>query len=263
MLKGRLRRAAVAAFLEFLAAAQHTGLVLLEGPGELEAELAVISGNVTHAACHRPEGPALEGLEALSAILRWRYAYLEVFDSLPPHPPRTVTGTILHVMLEAARLEDEASRERELPPGARVRVRNNLSALGALAGPEMAILQKVKPNTTVGDLRKELRNLPVDSALQELAEMGLLELEGAARPASRHTDERQAILAAIVPTRAKARSRVVSRSAPRALDPLHETLHSLVDGERSGEDLRVVLNLSPGKARGALRALRAAGRIDY
>jgi hypothetical protein len=256
-----MRRQMMPAFLEFLAATSYTGMLDAEGPSEFEGRVVVNGGSVIFAACLGPDG-WIEGLDALRSMLRWRYTYIELFDALPPNITPNVKGSILHVLLEAARLEDELSRERELPGDAIISRRHSLRAAEQLGGLETMLLTKYRNGMTVNDLRRTFTGMPVDSGILELINQGLFELQGVAMPPIlRQTVEGQQILAALVPLRT--RKQTYSRGGARTLHLVLETVYALVDGIRTAEDIRQELRMAPGRLRAILRALRSQGRIEF
>ncbi len=263
-MSGRFRGSYLPALLEFMSATAHTGTLEVEGPNEVRALVFVNCGQVKFAETEDDAGQAVTGTEALRLMLRWRYAYCNIYDSYLEFATN-INGTIIGVLIEAARLEDEASRERALPPNAKVRVRNNVSAYDSLGAPELMLLSKARTGYTVGDFRKVLPGMPVDSAILELHSQGILEVEGLKAPeAPNATAEFRAMLVMIVPNQAP--KRLLGRNAPREaaqLTTLHKTAYDLVNGERSAENIRNELRLSPGTMRDILQGLRSALWIEY
>jgi hypothetical protein len=247
-----------------MSATAHTGTLEVEGPNEVKALVVVNRGNVKFAETETEDGNISIGTEALRAMLRWRYAFCNVYDGYLEVAPN-INGSIIGVLIEAARLEDEASRERTLPPTARIRVRNNVSAYESLGAPEMMLLSKARSGITVGDLRKALPGMPVDSAILELHSQGILEVEGLKAPiALNATAEFRALLVMIVPRQIP--KRPMGRNAPRSssqIMTLHKTVFDLINGERSAENIRTELRLSPGTMRDILQSLRSASWIEY
>ncbi len=247
-----------------MSATAHTGTLEVEGPNEVKALVVVISGNVKFAETETEGGSISIGTEALRAMLRWRYAFCNVYDGYLEVIPN-INGSIIGVLIEAARLEDEASRERTLPPAARIRVRNNVSAYESLGAPEMMLLSKARTGITVGDLRKALPGMPVDSAILELHSQGILEVEGLKVPSALNaTAEFRALLVMIVPRQVP--KRPMGRNAPRSstqITTLHKTVLDLINNERSAENIRNELRLSPGTMRDILQGLRSASWIEY
>ncbi len=245
-----------------MSATAYTGTLEVEGPNEVRALVVVNSGHVKFA--ETEDGSISLGTEALQAMLRWRYAFCNVFDGYLEVDPN-INGSIIGVLIEAARLEDEASRERSLPQSARIRVRNNVAAYESLGAPEMMLLSKARTGITVGDLRKALPGMPVDSAILELHSQGILEVEGVKAPMSLNaTAEFRALLVMVVPHHVP--KRPMGRNAPRSLSQittLHKTVFDLVNGERSAENIRNELRLSPGTMRDILQSLRSALWIEY
>jgi Domain of unknown function (DUF4388) len=264
VLNGRLRQHQLPPLLEFLMSTSHTGTLELEGPSELTAEVVVESGSVLFASCETDDG-FLRGIDALRAILRWRFAYVSVHDQIPPSFPTNITGSIFQVLLEAARLEDESSRERTLPEGAAVHVRSNVGAYQGLSQLERNVIQRAKRGTsTVTSLRTDFPGVPLDGAILELVANGLLEVEGFKLPETQSISaESKAFLGGLTPVRVNRNAPFLRGAIGKALNPLHETVFALVDGLRSAEQIRVELRLSPGALREALQSLRASGRVDY
>jgi hypothetical protein len=264
ILSGRVRGAYLPAFLEFMSATAHTGTLEVEGPNEVKALVVVSSGHVKFAEIESEDGSISFGTEALRAMLRWRYAFCNVYDGYLEVAPN-INGSIIGVLIEAARLEDEASRERSLPPSARIRVRNNVSAYESLGAPEMMLLSKARTGITVGELRKALPGMPVESAILELHSQGILEVEGLKAPSALNaTAEFRALLVMIVPRQVP--KRPMGRNAPRAstqITTVHKTVFDLINGERSAENIRNELRLSPGTMRDILQGLRSASWIEY
>jgi Domain of unknown function (DUF4388) len=247
-----------------MSATAHTGTLEVEGPNEIRALVFVNLGNVKFAETENEDGSVVIGTEALRAMLRWRYAFCNVFDGYL-EVSQNINGSIIGVLIEAARLEDEASRERSLPPGARIRVRNNVAAYESLGAPELMLLSKARTGITVGDLRKALPGMPVDSAILELHSQSILEVEGLKAPTAMNaTAEFRALLVMIVPQ--KTPKRPLGRNAPRSstqITTIHKTVFDLVNGERSAENIRNELRLSPGTMRDILQSLRSALWIEY
>jgi hypothetical protein len=78
------------------------------------------------------------------------------------------------------------------------------------------------------------------------------------------TAEFRALLVMIVPRQVP--KRPLGRSAPRSsaqITTLHKTVFDLVNGERSAENIRNELRLSPGTMRDILQGLRSAVWIEY
>jgi hypothetical protein len=263
-LTGRVSQAALPAFLEFLAAARLSGVLRLEGPDEFTGSVVVSDGAVTHAACASTDGP-LTGALALRDILGWAFVHLEFHDGASPDAPRSVHGSVGHLLLEASRLGDEARRDldsrREY---AVVRLRHNMSAYVAVSPGAMRVLRHVKAyrgrDVRVSTLRRELPGVPLDDLLLELHGHGLVDLEGLPRDTRASAGAQTAVLEAVVPVR-RARTRP-SAVAPEPND-LVGLVESLADGRRSAEDIRLALRIPPGRLRAALRALKAAGRVEY
>jgi Domain of unknown function (DUF4388) len=264
VLNGRLRQHQLPPLLEFLMSTNHTGTLELEGPGELTAEVVVQAGSILFASCETDEG-FLRGMDALRAILRWRFAYITVHDQIPPSFPTNVTGSIFQVLLEAARLEDESVNQRKLPEDAPVHVRFNVGAYQGLGQLEMTLIQKVKRgNSSIRGLRLDFPGVGLDEALLELTSNGLLEIEGFKPPETQSISaESKAFLGAITPIRVNRNAPFLRGAIGKALNPLHETVFALVDGTRSAEQIRVELRISPGAVREALQSLRASARVDY
>ena len=265
-LSGRLRQNALAPMLEFLMATGHTGTLELEGPGEHLAELSVESGNIIFAAAET-EDSLLRGMDAIRAVLRWKYAYVTLFDTPQGDVKTNVTGSIMHVLLEAARLEDESQRdEPTLPVDARLRIRFNVEAYKKLGQSELFILNKVKPGITLTQLKESLGGMPVEATVLELIKQRLLEVEGyKARVADADDGSRNDshdFFSKIVPQRVHRPGNATSVWG-KAQNPFHEIVYALVDGVRSAEAIRADLRLSPGVVRDALQSLRAQARIDY
>ncbi len=257
VLSGRLRQVSMPSFLEYLASSQHTGTLECEGPGEVRAHMSVQLGNIVRAVCDGERG-VLEGLEAIRKVLSWRYVHVALLDGLPQVEPN-VQGSIIGALLEAARLEDEARRERALPPAARIRIRNNVSAYEALGAPELMLLKKARNGMTVQELRQALNGLPVESAMLELHAQGILEVEGLPAPNANNTAEFRALLSMVLPLRMERRGAIktpLPNGVPR-------TVYDLVDGRRSAEQIRTELHLSPGAIREVLKTLRGTGWVDY
>ncbi len=255
---GRLRREALPPFLEFMGASNHTGLAELEGPAESPGQLVFQAGQLVYAVC-KINNQTLQGAEAARAMLRWRYAHIAVYDAPLPTIKANISGSTMGLMLEAARMEDEYLRERELPSTARVKVRNNISAYEVLGQPELLLLRQVRFGMTVGMLRDEMGHLPVDSALLELMAHGLLEIEGVVSPETNMTHERMFILSMLIPKHTRGKQTEKSEKQTN----LQETVFTLANGVRSAEQIRNELNLGPGKLRQILTALKNAGRIEY
>ena len=246
----------------------HTGTLELEGPGEHMAEVAVENGNILFAAAET-EDSLLRGIEAIRAVLRWKYAYVTLFDNLPQNVKPNITGSIMHVLLEAARLEDESAREATVPGDARLRIRFNVEAYKKLGQSELFILNKIKPGITLNQLKESLGGMPVEDTILELIQQRLIEVEGfkvqqQSEQERGVVDESQGFFSKIVPQRVMRSATMTSiRPAQKSLNPFHEIVYALIDGERSAEQIRRDLRLSPGVIRDALQSLRAQARIDY
>jgi Domain of unknown function (DUF4388) len=261
MLSGRMRQASMPSFLEFLSSSQHTGVLECEGPGESRAAVWVQSGSVIRADCEE-EKVALHGIDAIRAVLRWRYVHTRLFDAIVS-VEANIKGSITGALLEAARLEDESQRERRLPGTARTRVRNNVSAYEALGAAELTLLKKYHNGMTVQDLRDAMRGLPVDAAMLELHAQGIMQIEGLAPPQSSNTAEFRALLNVLTPQKLEPRVRGAKRNASAMPSTLHMTVFDLVNGSRSAEQIRNELRLTPGIIREVLKTLRQAGWVDY
>jgi Domain of unknown function (DUF4388) len=263
VLNGRLRQHQLPPLLEFLMSTSHTGTVELEGPGEQTAEVVVQAGNVLFASCETNDG-FMRGMNALRAILRWRFAYITVHDTIPPNFPTNVTGSIFQVLLEAARLEDESDHGRKLPEDVPILIRFNVGAYQNLGQLELSLIQRIRRGSTVGALRNDFPGVPIDDALIDLIANGLLEIEGFKAPQLQSISaESRAFLGVIIPARVNRNAPFLRGAIGKSLNPLHETVFALVDGLRSAEQIRVDLRISPGAVREALQSLRASGRIDY
>ena len=257
-LRGSLRAGALVPFIEFLAASGHTGCASLEGPLEATGRVLVQGGQVIHAECRCGGEPRHEGLDALTRMLGWRQAYVELREGLPSPVPRTIVGSVEGALLEAARRSDEEDAAESLPERAAVRLGHDLGGIAALGGRELAVLAKVRSRTTVASLRQETRAPDLDALLLSLHDAGLIEIEGVPRGVR----EAEVSLADLVPARCMQGSRAW-RSIAGTLEPLDEMVLALVDGERSGDDIRYTLGLGPGRTRACLNSLRAAGLISF
>ena len=261
-LVGRLERAALPAFLEFLSSSGQAGSLSLEGPGELEGLVLVTGGSIVHAQCPAPDGSTLDGLEALRALVGWPFAHVEFRPNLPADGPRTIVAPILGALLESARLEDEA--ERELGPDVRLRPRHNLNAYDGLTDAGRIVLSKVRTlgrdqaAVTMRDLRRELPGAGVGATVLELVRLGLLEVEGRRPTLETRVANRGELLASVVPRRLP-----TGRELGRAAKPLALMLLALVNGERTAEAIRAELKVPPGRVRSLLVSLRNAGLIDF
>jgi hypothetical protein len=261
LLVGRLRQASLPSFLEYLSSSQHTGVLECEGPGEVRAAIWVQLGNVIRADCE--EGKSLlSGIDAIRAVLRWRYAHTRLFDAIITVEPN-IKGSIVGALLEAARLEDESQRERRLPPSARTRLRNNVAAYESLGAPEMTLLKKYRNGMTVQDLRDAMKGLPVDAAMLELHAQGIMEIEGLGAPQVNSTAEFRALLSVIIPTKLESRVMGMKRNQAAMPSTLHLAAFDLINGVRNAEQIRVELKLTPGMIRDILQTLRQASWIDY
>jgi hypothetical protein len=261
LLSGRMRQATMPSFLEFLSSSQHTGYLECEGPGEVRAVIWVQVGNIIRADCEGERG-MYQGIDAVRAVLRWRYAHVRLHDAFP-NVEGNIKGSIIGALLEAARLEDESQRERQLPGTARTRVRNNVSAYESLGAPELTLLKRYRNGMTVQDLRDTMKGLPVDAAMLELHAQGIMEIEGVPPPNASNTAEFRALLNVIVPTQIEPRVKGMRRNPAAMPSALHMTVFDLVNGVRSAEQIRNELRLSPGIIRDVLKALRQATWIDY
>lgn len=261
-LVGRLERASLPAFLEFLSSSGQAGSLTLEGPGELEGLVLVTGGSIVHAQCPAPDGSILDGLEALRALVGWPFAHVEFRPNLPADGPRSISEPILGALLESARLEDEA--ERELGPDVRLRPRHNLNAYDGLTDAGRIVLSKVRTlgrdqaAVTMRDLHRELPGAGVGATVLELVRLGLLEVEGRRPTLEMRVANRGELLASVVPRRL-----ATGRELGRAAKPLALMLLALVNGERSAEAIRAELKVPPGRVRALLVSLRNAGLIDF
>ncbi len=262
MLSARLRQGMLPAFLEYLSTSQHNGILECESPDEKRAVFYVQQGKMIRALCET-ENSLLEGTEAVRSMLRWRYAHTSLFEGFINVAPN-MTGSILGTLLEAARLEDEMMREKTLRPEARVRVRHNVSAYEGLGAAELEILKKARFGSTVSELRQAFKGVSIDAALLELHAQAVMEIEFV--PAPKITDdsmEMRALLGVIVPTRIERRSGLGRGGMTTALTGVHKTVHDLLDGRRSAEQIRLELRLSRGTIREVLKSLRGSGLVDY
>ena len=266
-LTGRLRRQALAPLLEFLMNTQHTGSLELEGPDEFLAEIILDRGTIIAATCETNHG-LIRGLDAIRGVLNWPYAYVTLFNTMPAQVHPNVTGSIMHLLLEAARLDDEAARVKPLPMNQVLRLRFNVEAYKKLGQNELFILNKLKRGMTLDQLKTDLGGMPVEDTILELIRQRLVEVDGFQlhEPGNDFgiSAETHTFFSGIVPVRVfRSGTASAVRPAPKSLNPLHETVFALVDGDRSAERIRQDLRLSPGVVREALQALRAMGRIDY
>lgn len=208
----------------------------------------------------------LEGTEAVRAMLRWRYAHASLFEGFVDATPN-MTGSILNTLLEAARLEDEMMRERTLRPEAKIRVRHNVSAYEALGAAELEILKKARFGSTVQELRQTFKGANIDNALLELHSQGIMEIEGVPTPKSEdNTMEMRALLGIVIPIRVERRfafGRGSSAVNSNDLKGVYRTVHDMIDGKRSAEQIRLELRVSRGTIREVLKSLRGTGAIDY
>jgi hypothetical protein len=261
MLEGHLRQPQIPPLLEFLLSSNHTGTLELEGPGEQNGEIFVQAGQVLFASCETLDG-FMRGLNALRAVLRWPFAYFTVTEHLPENFPHNISGSITHLLLEASRLEDEGSQV-QLPERARLRVRSNLQAYDELEPLAIKVYQKAgRTGSTVQSVRAAFPETNITPILLELCSNNLLEIESVdVLKTTEISENLGTFIDHITPIRV---NRTITReSGIRPLDPLHETVFALVDGTRSGEQIRLELRIAPGKLREALQNLRAVGRVDY
>jgi hypothetical protein len=263
MLSAKLRQGMLPAFLEYLSTSAHNGVLECESPEEKRAYFVLKQGKMVVALCEFGEA-TLEGTEAVRAMLRWRYAHASLFEGFVD-TAANMTGSILNTLLEAARLEDEMLRERTLRPEARIRVRHNVSAYEALGAAELEILKKARFGSTVQELRQNFKGASIDNALLELHTQGIMEIEGVPAPKSEdNTMEMRALLGIVIPIRVERRYGL-GRGGGSGSDfkGIYRTVHDLIDGKRSAENIRLELRISRGTIREVLKSLRGTGAIDY
>jgi Domain of unknown function (DUF4388) len=264
MLSAKLRQGMLPAFLEYLSTSAHNGILECESPTEQRAFFVLQQGKMVVALCEYND-TVLLGTEAVRAMLRWRYAHATLFEGFVDSIPN-MTGSILNTLLEAARLEDEMLRERTLRPESRIRVRHNVSAYEALGAAELEILKKARFGSTVQELRQTFKGANIDNALLELHAQSIMEIEGVPAPKSEdNTMEMRALLGVVIPIRIERRSAFGRGGGGGGSDlkGIYKTVHDLVDGKRSAEQIRLELRLSRGSIREILKSLRGAGAIDY
>jgi hypothetical protein len=260
MLSAKLRQGMLPAFLEYLSTSAHNGILECESPAEKRAFFVLQEGKMVVALCEYND-TVLLGTEAVRAMLRWRYAHISLFEGFVDSIPN-MTGSILNTLLEAARLEDEMLRERTLRPESRIRVRHNVSAYEALGAAELEILKKARFGSTVHELRQTFKGANIDNVLLELHAQSIMEIEGVAAPKSEdNTMEMRALLGVVIPIRIERRSALGRGSSD--FKGIYKTVHDLIDGKRSAEQIRLELRLSRGTIREILKSLRGAGAIDY
>jgi hypothetical protein len=263
MLSAKLRQGMLPAFLEYLSTSAHNGVLECESPEEKRAFFVVKQGKMVVALCEFGLS-ILEGTDAVRAMLRWRYAHASLFEGFVDMTPN-MTGSILNTLLEAARLEDEMLRERILRPEAQIRVRHNVSAYEFLGAAELEILKKARFGSTVQELRQAFKGASIDNALLELHSQSIMEIEGVPAPKSEdNTMEMRALLGIVIPIRVERRYGL-GRGGGAGSDfkGIYRTVHDLIDGKRSAEQIRVELRISRGTIREVLKTLRGAGLIDY
>jgi hypothetical protein len=262
LLSARLRQSMLPAFLEYLSTSGHNGMLECESPDEARAYFVIRQGKMIRALCEH-EGTILEGTEAVRTMLRWRYAHTSLFEGFTPVEPN-MTGSILGTLLEAARLEDEHMREKTLRPEARIKVRNNVSAYEALGVAELEILKKARFGSTVKEIRDAFKGAVIDSALLELVAQEVMEIEGVTPPTTvNNTFEMRALLGIVIPQKVERRSSFGRGGSMIAIGGMYKTVHDLIDGVRSAEQIRLELRLSRGAIREILKSLRGSGMIDY
>ena len=263
MLEGYLRQQQIPPLLEFLLSSNHTGTLELEGPGEQNGEIFVKAGQVLFASCETLAG-FMRGMNALRAVLRWPFAYFTVTESLPEDFPSNISGSITHLLLDAMRLEDESSLIN-LPEHATLRVRSNLQAYDELGPLAIRVYQKAgRSGSTVRSVRAAFPEIDVTAVLVELCSSNLLNIEAFNPLKQTEVSENSlAFIDGITPIRVTHTAPTLQETSVKALDHLHETVFALVDGTRTGEQIRLELRITPGKLREALQNLRAVGRVDY
>jgi Domain of unknown function (DUF4388) len=262
MLEGHLRQQQIPPFLEFLLSSNHTGTLELEGPNEQTGEICVKAGRVLFASCETPEG-FMRGMNALRAVLRWPFAYFTVTEHLPENFPANISGSITHLLLDASRLEDESSLTK-LPEHAALRVRSNLQAYADLGPLAVRVYQKAgRAGSTVQSVRAAFPEVNITPTLIELYSSNLLDIEEFNPLKQTESENALAFMEHITPVRVTRNAPTLQETSIKALNHLHETVFALVDGTRTGEEIRLELRIAPGKLREALQNLRAVGRVDY
>ena len=262
MLEGHLRQQQIPPLLEFLLSSNHSGTLELEGPGEQSGEIFVRTGQVLFASCETPAG-FMRGMNALRAVLRWPFAYFTVTESLPEDFPANISGSITHLLLDASRLEDESSLVN-LPEHGKLRVRSNLQAYDELEPMAIRVYQKAgRSGSTVQSVRDAFPEVNITSILVELCSNNLLEIESFNPLKQTESENSLAFIDGITPIRVTHTAPTLQETSIKALNRLHETVFALVDGSRTGEEIRLELRIAPGKLREALQNLRAVGRVDY
>ena len=107
---GRIAGITLFGFLQLLEVARKTGLVVVRGSGE-EGRLYFDNGQLIHGETRRRRG-----LDAVYEIVSWPDPKLELFYKRATRE-HTIVDSLQHVLMEAARLEDErgavVARERD------------------------------------------------------------------------------------------------------------------------------------------------------
>ncbi|MEY4530348.1 MAG: hypothetical protein RLZZ156_1069, partial [Deinococcota bacterium] len=104
----------------------------------------------------------------------------------------------------------------------------------------------------------------IDSALLELVAQEVMEIEGVQPPTTvNNTFEMRALLGIVIPKKVERRSSFGRGGNMIAIGGMYKTVHDLIDGVRSAEQIRLELRLSRGAIREILKSLRGSGMIDY
>jgi len=108
-LKGDLEQIGLSALLTLIELERKTGMLTLRGPGNETAQVLVRDGRVVHARLEDVAEPV--DVECVYHLLGWGGGTFEFLACDVEGPDRVATPT-MHILMEGARLIDEANREQ-------------------------------------------------------------------------------------------------------------------------------------------------------
>jgi hypothetical protein len=108
-LKGDLGQIGLSALLTLIELERKTGMLTLRGLGTASAQVLVRDGRVVHARLE--DAPEPVDVECIYQLLQWAGGSFEFLACDVEGPDRVQTPT-MHLLMEGARLMDEANREQ-------------------------------------------------------------------------------------------------------------------------------------------------------
>ena len=108
-LKGDLAQVGLSALLTLIELERKTGMLTLKNPDNHAAQILVREGRVVHARLEDASDPV--DVECVYALLQWSGGSFEFLACDVEGPDRVQTPT-MHILMEGARLMDEANREQ-------------------------------------------------------------------------------------------------------------------------------------------------------